>query len=51
MWTVIKFEKKSLNFLKSDLEDKLGTSCKIYIPKILYKRFNKKNWLKKSLTY
>lgn len=48
MWTIIKFEKKSLNFLKSDLEDKLGTSCKIYIPKILYKRFNKKKLVKKE---
>lgn len=48
MWTIIKFEKKSLNFLKSDLENKLGSSCKIYIPKIHYKRFSKKKLVKKE---
>ena len=48
MWTIIKFEKKSLNFLKSDLKNKLGINCKFYIPKILFKRFYKKKLIKKE---
>ena len=48
MWTIIKFEKKSLSFLKSDLENKLGTKCKIYIPKLLYKKFAKKKLIRKE---
>ena len=48
MWTIIKFEKKSLNFLKSDLKNKLGTSCEFYIPKLLYKRFSKKKLITKE---
>ncbi len=48
MWTIIKFDRKSLNFLKSDLENKLGTKCKIYIPKLLYKKFTKKKLVKKE---
>tara|TARA_Y100000992_G_scaffold293961_1_gene253174 strand:+ start:460 stop:957 length:498 start_codon:yes stop_codon:yes gene_type:complete len=48
MWTIIKFEKKNLSFLKSDLEKKLGTNCKFYIPKLLFKRFTKNKWSKKE---
>ena len=48
MWTIIKFEKKSLNVLKSDLEKKLGTNCKFYIPKLLFKKYTKKKWKKKE---
>lgn len=48
MWTIIKFEKKSFNFLKSDLENKLGTKCKIYIPKLRYKRFIKNKFVTKK---
>ena len=47
MWTIIKFEKKNLSFLKSDLEKKLGTDCKFYIPKLLFKRYKKNKWEKK----
>ena len=49
MWTIIKFEKKSLNVLKSDLEKKLGTNCKFYIPKLLFKKYTKKKWKKKEV--
>ena len=48
MWTIIKFEKKSLKFLKSDLEKKLGNSCEFYVPKLLYKRYSKKKLIKKE---
>lgn len=48
MWAIIKFEKKSLNFLKSDFKNKLGTNCKFYIPKLLFKRLSKKKLIKKE---
>ena len=47
MWTIIKFEKKNFNFLKLDLERKLGSSCQFYVPKLLFK-MNKKNKLIKK---
>ena len=31
MWTVLKFEKKSLGLLKEDLKKKLGSDFKIYM--------------------
>lgn len=50
MWAIIKFEKKKLSFLKYDLEKKLGTNCKFYIPKLLIKkRCAKKKLEKKEL--
>ena len=48
MWTIIKFEKKSLNFLESDLKKKLGTSCKFYIPKLIFKRLSKRKLITKE---
>ena len=48
MWTIIKFERKKLTFLKSDLEKKLGSNCKFYIPKLLFKKYSKKKWKKKE---
>ena len=48
MWTIIKFEKKNLTFLKSDLKKKLGNNCKFYIPKLLFKRYTKKKLVKKE---
>ena len=48
MWTIIKFEKKKLSSLKSDLEKKLGKNCKYYIPKLLFKRYIKNKWAKKE---
>lgn len=48
MWVIIKFNKKKLSFLKFDLEKKLGTNCKFYIPKILIKRFAKEKLEKKE---
>ena len=48
MWTIIKFEKKKLSSLKADLEKKLGTNCKYYVPKLLFKRYIKNKWAKKE---
>tara|TARA_B100001057_G_scaffold34033_1_gene30873 strand:- start:1310 stop:1807 length:498 start_codon:yes stop_codon:yes gene_type:complete len=41
MWTVIKFDKKNLNLLLSDLKRKSGKELIIYRPKILIQRFSK----------
>ena len=48
MWTIIKFDRKKLTFLKSDLDKKLGTNCKFYEPKLLFKKYIKKKWKKKE---
>ena len=49
MWTIIKFEKKKLSSLKSDLEKKLGANCKFYVPKLLFKKIHKKQMGKKRI--
>ena len=33
MWTIIKIDKKKINFLKKDLSKKIGEDFKIYIHK------------------
>ena len=45
MWTVIKINRKKLNFLKNDLKKKIESETVIYSPKtfIGYKSANKKN--------
>ncbi len=48
MWTIIKFEKKKLEFLKLDLKKKLGSECKFYQPKLLYKNYRKKKLIEKE---
>ena len=41
MWTILKFDKNNINFLKKELKDKLGNNVKFYIPKIKIKKFIK----------
>ena len=48
MWTIIKFDKKNLNFLKLDIEKKMGSNSEFYIPKVLFKRYLKKKLVKKE---
>ena len=48
MWTIIKFDRKKLSFLKKDLEKKLGSSCKFYIHKLLFRRYKKEKFEKKE---
>lgn len=48
MWTIIKFEKKNFNFLKLDLEKKLGSGCQFYVPKLLFKMIKKNKLIKKE---
>ena len=41
MWTILKFDKNNINFLKKKLKDKLGNNVKFYLPKIKIKKFIK----------
>ena len=43
MWTLIKFKNNKIQILKKELFSKFGKELKIYIPKIRYKIFDKKN--------
>ena len=49
MWTVIKFDKKKLNYLKNELKKNFGDDCKIYCPKILVQYFRHNKLIKKEL--
>ena len=48
MWTIIKFEKNKFEFLKNDLQKKLGKDCIFYVPKLSYKKFSRKKIIKKE---
>ena len=41
MWTIIKYKKKNLSMLKSDLSNKIGEDIKFYMPKIQLQKTNK----------
>ena len=44
MWTIIKFDKNNLEFLKKDFREKIGSDIRIYYPRLLVHK-NKKNKL------
>ena len=44
MWTILKFDKKKISFLKKDFSEKLGKDYIIYQPKILIKKYKKKRF-------
>ena len=48
MWTIIKFDKKKLYFLKKDLQIKLGNNFKIYIPKLFLHKYKKNKLIEKE---
>ena len=48
MWTIIKSNKKKINFLKKDLCKNLGSDFIIYNPKILVERYKKNKIFKKE---
>ncbi len=48
MWTIIKFNKKKLEFLKKDLSNKLGKDYEIYIPQLVIQKYNKNKLIKKE---
>ena len=50
MWTVIKIDKKKIELLKKDFQNKVGDSCKFYSPKILVHKFSKNKLCKKEFS-
>lgn len=49
MWTIIKFDKKKLEFLKRDLEEKLGKDFIIYKPRMLIEKCKKNKSINKEI--
>jgi len=41
MWTIIKIDKKNLEFLKKDFKEKIGEDFRIYIPKLAIQKYKK----------
>ena len=48
MWTIIKFDRKKLEFLKKDFKKKLGTDATIYFPKLLIQKYKKNKFIGKE---
>lgn len=48
MWTILKFDKKSLAFLKKDFAQKLGNNFQIYSPKMILQKYSKNKLIKKE---
>jgi len=48
MWTIIKFEKKKLSSLLSELQNKFGKDSRIYRPKIFQEKYIKNKLIKKE---
>ena len=48
MWTILKYKKKELRFLKAELSSKLTSEPKFYIPKIKYEFFKKNKLFNKE---
>ncbi len=48
MWTVIKFNKSNLEFLKKDLSRQLGKDLKIYFPRIFIQNYKKNKVINKE---
>ena len=41
MWTIIKIDKKNLEFFKKDFKEKIGEDFSIYIPKLAIQKYKK----------
>ena len=48
MWTIIKIDKKQLNNFKDDLSKKIGKDFKIYIPKLIFKKYRNNKIINKE---
>ena len=48
MWTILKYKKKELKFLKTELSSKLTSKPRFYIPKIKYEFFKKNKLFNKE---
>ena len=49
MWTVLKFDKKALALLKTDLFLKWGENFKIYIPKLKIQKYKNNKLINKEI--
>ncbi len=49
MWSIIKFDKKRLNFLMSDFSKKFGEEYKIYIPKLMFQKYVNNKIVKREI--
>ncbi len=48
MWTILKFDKKELEFLKKDLKNKIGGDYIIYSPKLFIQKYKNNKVLNKE---
>ena len=48
MWTIIKFDKKNLEFLKKDFKEKLGEGFTIYNPKLFIQKYKRNKLINKE---
>jgi len=48
MWTIIKFDKKNLEFLKKDFKEKLGEGLTVYSPKLFIQKYKNNRLINKE---
>ena len=48
MWTIIKFDKKSFNFFKNELSEKLSSEHILYSPKLLVHKYKNNKLIEKE---
>ena len=48
MWTIVKIDKKKLNFFKDDITKKLGSACIFYIPKLIVQKYKNSKLISKE---
>ncbi len=48
MWTIVKIDKKKLNFFKDDLAKKLGSQCIFYSPKLIVQKYKNTKLINKE---
>ncbi len=48
MWTIIKVDKKKINFFKEDLKKKIGSKFKIYNPKLITQKYKNNKLINKE---
>ena len=49
MWTILKFDKKKIEFLKKDLSKKLGEDFVIYSPKLFLQKYKNNKLINREL--
>lgn len=48
MWTIVKIDKKRLNFFKDDITKKLGSGCIFYSPKLIVQKYKNSRLINKE---